>query len=126
MNTKLSLATILIGIFLMVMSVAWSGLFPPSRTWTPEKSKQLAEIGSRTNMLKFAIVEAKHNPSMQRGQNPAEIQRQYDAALAEYDVLHQEFLNATEQPQQISALLRWAGIALIIFSALFTYLARGG
>ena len=109
----------------MLASATWVLIFPPTRTWTSEKSEQLAELGSETNLLQFAIVDAKHNPSMHSGQNPAELQQQYDEALEKYDVLHQEFLSASERPQEIVTMLRWSGIALIVVTAVITLIARG-
>ena len=108
----------------MLASATWVLIFPPTRTWTSEKSEQLAELGSETNRLGFAVVEAQNNPSMHAGQNPAELQRQYDEVRDKYDVLHQEFLNASKQPQEIATMLRWSGIALIVVGAVITFIGR--
>ena len=125
MKSILSLTAIILGMILMLASATWVLMFPPTRSWTQEKSEQLSELGSETNRLKFAIVEAKNNPSMHSGGNPADLQKQYDEIRKEYDVLHQEFLNAREQPQEIAAILRWSGIGLIVVGAVMTFIARG-
>jgi hypothetical protein len=124
MKSILSLTAIILGMLLMLVSATWVLMFPPTRSWTQDKSEQLSELGSETNRLKFAIVEAKNNPSMHSGQNPAELQQQYDEVREEYDVLHQEFLNASQRPQNMSTVLRWSGIALIIVGAVMTFIGR--
>ncbi len=124
MKTNISLSAIVLGMLLMLASASWGFFFPPSRIWSQEKSEQLAELGSKTNLLKFAVVEAKNNPSMHRGQNPAELLLRYEAALAEYDVLHQEFLSASEQLQNRVVFLQWSGIGLIAIGAVITLAAR--
>jgi hypothetical protein len=124
MKSILSLTAIILGMLLMLVSATWVLMFPPTRSWTQDKSEQLSELGSETNRLKFAIVEAKNNPSMHSGQNPAVLQQQYDEVREEYDVLHQEFLNASQRPQNMSTVLRWSGIALIIVGAVMTFIGR--
>ena len=125
MKSIISLTAILLGIALMLASATWGLMFPPTRTWTEEKSEQLSDLGREANLLSFGIVQAKNNPSMHGGQNPAELQKQYDEVRVKYDVLHQEFLNASERPQEIVAMLRWSGIALVGVGAVLTFVARG-
>ena len=124
MKSTLSIATVLIGVLLLVASASWGALFPPTNSWTSEKSEQLSEMGSELNRLKFAIVQAQNNPSMHSGENPAELKQQYDDLRTQYDELHQEFLNAKESPERTSSLLRWVGIALIGIGAMLALIIR--
>lgn len=117
MKTALPLTALLLGIALVVLSLAWAVIFPPTRTWTNEKSRRLAELGSETNRLKFAIVQARHQPSMHSGENPAELQAQYDQVREEYDQLHAEFESARDTPQTVATVLRWSGMALVAVAA---------
>lgn len=124
MNSVLSMGSVVLGTLLLLASAAWVHLFPPSRTWTEEKSQQLSNLGGEGNRLGFAIVNAKNNPSMHAGENPAELQQQYDKVREEYDVLHQEFLNASQRPKSMSSVFRWSGIVLIMVGAVMTYVGR--
>ena len=117
-------AAITLGILLLVASVVWGQLFPPTRTWTDEKSQRLAELGSETNRLKFALVQSRQNPSVHAGQNPAEVKLAYDKAREEYDLLHQQFQAARDTPKTVAAGLRWAGIALVAAGTLLFYVKR--
>lgn len=126
MVAKLSTAAVVLGVVLLVGSAIWGSLFPATRTWTAEKSEELAELGSETNRLKFAMIEAQQNPSMHRGKNPAEIKQQYEEARARYDELHREFETAKESPKTASAILRWSGIAFIAGGGLAVFATRNG
>lgn len=126
MVAKLSTAAVVLGIVLLVGSAMWGSLFPATRTWTAEKSEQLAELGSETNRLKFAMIEAQQSPSMHSGKNAAEIKQQYEEARARYDELYREFENAKESPQTASAILRWSGIAFIAAGGLAVFATRNG
>ncbi|MCA9229760.1 MAG: hypothetical protein KDA57_03855 [Planctomycetales bacterium] len=112
---------IVLGLLMLVASALWGHLFPPTRSWTDEKSERLAELGSETNRLKFALVEAQNSPSMHAGKNPGEIKLEYDAARAEYDELHAEFESARDSPETVSGVLRWTSIVLIGVGTLWFY-----
>jgi len=123
---SIPIAAIVLGILLLVVSVAWGLLFPPTRSWNDEKSQRLSELGSETNRLKFALVQSQHNPSVHAGQNPAEVKLEYDKVRQEYDLLHQEFLSAQDTPKTVAAVLRWAGIVLVVAGAVLFYANQGG
>ena len=62
MNKRvLPICAVFFGVFLLVLSALWGHLFPPSRVWDEEKSQQLAKLGSETNRLKFALIQAQQN-----------------------------------------------------------------
>ena len=84
MRSTLTTLTLLLGIVLLLLSGMWGSLFPPTNTWTDEKSAQLAELGTEVRRLGFAHVAAKENPSIHGGANPAELKVEYDKALAAY------------------------------------------
>ena len=121
---SIPVAAIVLGMLLLVASVVWEQLFPPTRAWTEEKSQRLAELGSETNRLKFALVQSQQHPSVHAGQNPAEVKLAYDKARQEYDLLHQQFQSARDSPKTVAAVLRWAGIVLVAAGALLFYSNR--
>jgi hypothetical protein len=124
MKSFLPSSAVVVGLVLLIGSFAWGILFPPSRTWTEEKSSRMAELGSQANLLKFSLVEAKNRPSIHSGKNPAEVQAEYDKVTAEYDQLKQEFASATNSPKTTATFLRWSGVAFIIAGAMVIMATR--
>ncbi|RIK74143.1 MAG: hypothetical protein DCC67_16995 [Planctomycetota bacterium] len=124
MIAKLSAVAVGLGALLLVGSAAWGFLFPPTRTWTNEKSERLTQLGSETNRLKFELIQAKQSPKMHGGKNPAEIQQQYDKARAEWEALHEEFASSRDTPKTASRILRWSGIAFVLAGGLAVFATR--
>ena len=114
MKSAFPLAAVVLGIFLLLASALWGRLFPPTRSWTEEKSNRLSELGSETNRLKFALVQSRQRVSMHAGQNPAEVKEAYDKVREEYDLLHQDFESARERPKTAAKIFRWSGIGLVL------------
>ena len=114
MKSAFPLAAVVLGILLLLASALWGHLFPPSRTWTEEKSLRLSELGNEAHGLKFALVEARQRLRMHAGRNPAEIREAYDKVREDYDRLHQEFVGASEHPKTAAKILRWSGVALVL------------
>jgi hypothetical protein len=126
MKSALPHVAVVLGVVLLVCSAAWSSLFPPTRTWTQEKSERLSKLGSEANRLKFAIVESRANPSMHAGRNPAEVKKEYDQVMEEYDALNEELKAARDAPQAAASVLRWAGILLTVVGAIAVFMRREG
>lgn len=115
----LPLAGVGLGLALMVVSLFWETWSPAKKSWTPEKSDRLSELGSEANKLKFDLIQAKNNPSMQSGQNPAILQAEHDKIMAEYDELHAELVDARDGPAATSKTLRWTGIICAAIGVIF-------
>src|SRR5690349_5343805 len=108
MKTFLPATAVVLGILLLVGSVAWAILFPASRSWTQEKSKQLTELGNQATAIQLQIDRSKTRPSMHSGENPAELQEKYEQVAAEYKTLYAEFKGADAAPKTASVFLRWS------------------
>ena len=124
MKTMAPAAALVLGIVLMVASAVWPKLFPSTNSWTTEKSNQLSDLGSQTNMLKFQLVEAQNNPRMHSGRNAAEIKQEYEKVRAEYDQLHAEFEAARDRPANAAKALQWTGIALAAIGGVLVLIFR--
>jgi hypothetical protein len=126
MKSTLPTAGVALGLALLIANFLWGVMFPANRSWTPEKSQQLSQLGSQANLLKFKLVEAQQRPSMHGGAGAAELKEQYDKVKAEYDVLHAEFQNKLNRPKTAATILRWSGIAFVAAGAIIVFANRGG
>lgn len=126
MKTFVPAVVVCVGVVFLLASVTWAIFFPAGRTWTEEKSVQLTQLGDKGTLIKLQLEKAKSRPSMHAGQNPAELQSQYDQIAAEYAALHQEFMSASNAPKTASSFLRWSGIAFVAAGALLVFANRGG
>jgi hypothetical protein len=106
------LGAILLGFALILVSVVWSTLFPPTRSWTPEKASRLSEVKAKINELSFAINSPKNR--IYNGRDPAAVKAEYDKLNAEFEELKSAFESAAVTPNSVSAVLKWAGIALAV------------
>lgn len=98
---------------MMICSVIWPVLFPATRTWTDEKSRRLKELSGKTQFLMGKIEYAKSNPSMTRGENPAEMKQRADKMMAELKTLQDEFSGAVDSPKTVSTVLKWSGVGVM-------------
>ena len=103
-----------LGVALVALGLLWKTLFPPTRSWTEEKSARMGQLTKEVHALLFQVEAAKQLPSMTSGRNPAEVQEEYDSKKAELAALRGEFENQRDKPQTIAGVLRWTGIALVL------------
>jgi hypothetical protein len=114
MKQSLPLILVALGVALVALGLLWKTLFPPTRSWTEEKSARMGELTKEVHALLFQVEAAKQRPSMTSGRNPAEVQEEYDSKKAELAALRAEFENQRDKPQTIASVLRWTGIALVL------------
>jgi hypothetical protein len=114
MKSWIPASAVALGMILLASSFLWGILFPPTRTWNEDKSKQMSEIGSKANLLKFAIIEAQQNPQKKPPKPLPQLQAEYDQLTEEYKGLQQEFAGATNSPKRAASFLRWSGVAFVI------------
>jgi uncharacterized protein YjeT (DUF2065 family) len=124
MKSVLPAVFVALGLVLLVVSLTWSVLFPPSAVWTKEKSVQLTELGNQATAIKLAMGESESRPRMHSGENAAELKEKYDKVAAEYKALYEEFRTASERPKSASTFLRWSGIAFVAAGALVVMATR--
>lgn len=124
MKSIIPVACVILGVLLLVMGLLWGTLFPPQAGWSPEKNTQLTELGSQLKGLGFKLAEAQGNPSMQRGENPAEIKRKHDEVKKEYDALYAEFESARDRPANTGSALKWVGVIIAAIGGIFAFVGN--
>lgn len=125
MKAALPASAIVVGLVLLIGSVAWATLFPPGRNWTAEKATRMTDLGNQATAIQMKIDHATVRPSMHAGENPAELKAKYDEIETEYKSLYQEFKNADESPKTAASILRWSGIAFVVAGGLVVFATRG-
>ena len=103
-----------LGILLLALSILWPILFPPTRTWTDEKSRRLKELSGKVQYAMGKLELAQSRPNMTGGENPAELKKKADEMMSELKVLQDEFSSAKDSPETISTILKWSGIGVMI------------
>jgi hypothetical protein len=124
MKSVLPTAAVAVGLLLLLGSAVWATLFPPSRTWTPEKSARLTTVGNECSAIKLQLSNL-GNRTSPTGETPAELKAKFDKLDAEYKQLYQEFTGATESPKTAKRFLWWSGIAFVIAGSVVVFANRG-
>jgi hypothetical protein len=98
-----------LGFLLLVLSVAWTQIFPPERRWTEEKSMRMSEVKSRLSNIAPII----NSPArMHGGEDVATLKAESIKLEKEFQQLKADFESATEQPKTIANIFKWSGIAI--------------
>src|SRR5689334_9621213 len=100
MKTTIVMGVIALGFLLLASSFIWTTLFPPTRSWTPEKAQRMSEVKSRLNNLTFLINAP--NKSMHNGPDQGALRAEAEQLSKEFDQLKTDFESATESPKTIS------------------------
>ena len=109
MRSAIVIGIIGLGFTLFVASALWSTLFPPTQSWTPEKAQRISEVKARLNNLSFMINTPRNFHS---GPDPGTLKAESDSLLKEFEQLKTDFESATDRPQKVTSILRWAGLGL--------------
>jgi hypothetical protein len=121
MKSMIVIGAIGLGLSLFVASAVWATLFPPTRSWTPEKAERMSEVKARLNNLSFMINEPKNFHS---GPDVGTLKAESDALLKEFEQLKTDFESATESPQTVATVLRWSGLSLAVLGVIGWYAVR--
>lgn len=125
MKAMLSTGAVVLGMVLLVMSLAWGLLFPASAGWTEEKSVKLKELRNRAHILSGEVASASAKPNMHGGPSAADKKAELDQVKAELDSLDAELQGKIDAPATASSILRYAGIAFVVAGGLAVYAGRG-
>lgn len=110
MKSAIVMGTIGLGFALLAASLLWTTIFPPTRSWTPEKAKRMSDVKERLNNLSFVVNAPRQ--SMQKGGDPGVLKAECETLMKEFDQLKSDFESAAESPKTISSFLKWSGISL--------------
>jgi hypothetical protein len=124
MKSFLSTAAVVLGVVLLLASLAWGILFPASSGWTDEKSLRLQELSQRAHVLGGQRGAANHNPKLHGGRSAAEIDEEFEQVTAELEKLGAEAEGRIEAPKTAASILRWAGIAFVVAGGLAIFAGR--
>src|SRR5690348_10341347 len=120
MKSAVVLGTILVGFVLLLLSFAWSLLFPATNSWTPDKAGRMSEIKAKLNDLSFKMG-TPASSRIKSGPDPAALKKEYDDLRAEFDSLKSEFESAAVTPQTTCSVLKWSGITLAVIGVIGWY-----
>jgi hypothetical protein len=126
MKSILSTAAVVVGVVLLLTSVIWGIMFPPSSGWTEEKSLRLQELSQRAHILGGQRGAANEKPSMHGGKSAAELNEEFKQVTAELEKLGAEAEGRIEAPKTAASILRWAGIAFVVAGGLVVFATRSG
>jgi hypothetical protein len=124
MKSFLPAATVMIGLLLLIVSLAWGLVAPAGAGWTQEKSQRLQELRRQAHILGSQAAGANEKPTMHGGKNAAEIQAEYEQVKAELETLGDEAEGKIKGPQTTAAYLRWIGIACTLVGVVAFYAVR--
>lgn len=113
-----------LGVLLLILSGAWTTLFPATSSWTPERSTEWTKIKDRLHTLSFIVGITAANPSMHSGPDPAEAKKEYDELRVKHEALSAEFYSIHDRPYTIAKILKWSGIALALVGIVCIYAAN--
>jgi hypothetical protein len=98
------------GLFLFLLSAAWSTIFPATARWTDEKAKRSTEVKGKLHNLAFVVNAPK--PNLQRGQDIGQLKAEYEQLKKENEELNADFGSAAETPKTVSTILKWSGLSI--------------
>ena len=104
-------AVIGLGLLLLILSGAWTTLFPGTSSWTPEKSAEWTKIKDRLHNLAFVVGSATA-PSMHSGPETSQAKQEYDRLKIEHHALAAEFESIHDRPYLVAKILKWSGISM--------------
>ena len=122
---SLPIIAICAGLFLLLVSVSWSSIFPAEKNWTVEKDTQMSDLGVKAHKLGGELDAAKRRPSM-HGRSAADIEAEYKQTTDQLAQLREEFESARDRPDTIATILRWVGVACVAVGAGVNFAKRSG
>jgi hypothetical protein len=111
MMKSAAMGTIALGILLVVLSAAWTTIFPSSARWTPDKESHWQKVKGRMHTLSFVVSDPKQADVRSR-QNATSAKAEFDKLKLEDDELKADFSSAYDTPRTTSTVLKWLGISI--------------
>jgi uncharacterized protein YdcH (DUF465 family) len=122
MKNILAPVLVMVGLLLVVLSFFWASLFPPARSWTPEKNEQFTKLGTELTRLGFAVVQAENNPKMHSGENLGDLKKRHAEVKQEFDLLKSEMESARDSPANTGSGIKWLGVAIAAVGGVLIFL----
>ena len=122
MRSAIVLATIFLGLLLLMAGSLWSSLFASTSTWTPEKAQRSAEVKDRLTNLGPLVNGPQY--SMHRGNDLGPLKAEFEQLLKENEQLNTEFQAAYDRPNIIAKILKWSGIAFAALGIIGWYAVK--
>jgi hypothetical protein len=120
-NMKLAATgAISLGLLLLLLSAAWTSIFPASARWTPDKEEQAQKVKSRLHSLSFVVDNPKYvstHSASETGKTKAE----FEALKQENEQLNADFSSAYGGPRTTAKALQWSGISLAVVGIIGWY-----
>jgi hypothetical protein len=117
-----SIGAVAIGFTMLVLSTLWASLFPPSSSWTAEKSARASEIKARLSNLGPLVMSPSRGTHS--GPDPGTLAAEFEALKKEEQQLNAEFESARDNPQTMKGILKWSGIGLAVLGLIAWYATK--
>lgn len=118
-----ALGAMALGIVLVLLSVAWTTIFPSSAKWTPDKEAHWQKVKGRMHSLSFVISDPKQADA-RRGQDAMSAKAEFDKLKLEDDELRAQFSSAYDTPRTTSTILKWSGLSIAAVGVVGWYAAN--
>lgn len=112
MKRTIPLVTAGIGVLALVLSALWPVLFPPERSWTEDKSQQMADLSSRAHLLHVKVKMARPERGSDKPGYSEKTQQEYEEVTSRLESLKEELETAKEKPQTVATILKWSGLVM--------------
>lgn len=112
MKSTIALGVLALGFLLLILSGAWTSLFPGTSTWTPEKAARHSQIKDRLHNLGYVVDTAARQVNVHSGSDPGPAIEEYRRLKKEFDRLSAEFQFAHDRRNTVSTILKWTGLSL--------------
>jgi hypothetical protein len=106
-----AMAVMALGLLLVVLSAAWTSIFPSSAKWTLDKEAHWQKVKGRMHTLSFVMSDPKQADPRAR-QDAASAKAEFDKLKLEDDVLKADFSSAYDTPRTTSTILKWTGLSI--------------
>ena len=113
------------GSVLVVLSFAWTSMFPATDRWSDEQAKEYSRAAAKLHQLHHSVKGHPQALTAPPGKSlPKATQADLDAAQRDYDEKRADFDLARSSSSRTAQLLRWSGVGIALVGVVATWFDR--